>query len=231
MLLRYGLQLTEFFVISDGFLPFNPAPLPPPSPNNLKNQHFKKMKKKPGDITILRMCTKNDNHMMYGSWHIERNGQNFLSFWTISFLFTPLTTWKIKIFKKFKKAPGDIIILHLCTISDNHIIYGSWDMERDGRNFLSFWTIFFLFTPLTTWEIKILKKSKKTPGDIIILHMCTINDNHIMYGSWDMERDGRNFLSFWTNFCTFNPLKTQKIQILKKWSNCLEILSFYTCAP
>ena len=28
---------------------------------------------------------------------------------------------------------------------------------------------------------------KTSPGDIIILHMSTINKNHIMYDSWDME--------------------------------------------
>ena len=27
------------------------------------------------------------------------------------------------------------------------------------------------------------EKIKQTPGDIIILHKCTINDNHMMYGS------------------------------------------------
>ena len=27
------------------------------------------------------------------------------------------------------------------------------------------------------------KKMKKTPGYIIVLHKCTINDNHIVYGS------------------------------------------------
>ena len=27
---------------------------------------------------------------------------------------------------------------------------------------------------------------KKTPGDIIILHMCTINYDQKMYSSWDM---------------------------------------------
>ena len=26
-------------------------------------------------------------------------------------------------------------------------------------------------------------KIKKTPRDIMILHICTINDNHMMYGS------------------------------------------------
>ena len=31
-------------------------------PNSPKNQNFKKMKKLPGDIIILHMCTKNHNH-------------------------------------------------------------------------------------------------------------------------------------------------------------------------
>ena len=58
--LRYGVQWTEFFVILDHFLPFYP-------PNNPKNQNFEKMKKPPGDIIILQICTINDNHIMYGS--------------------------------------------------------------------------------------------------------------------------------------------------------------------
>ena len=36
-------------------------------PNNQENQNFEKMKKMPGDISILHMCTINDDHMMYGS--------------------------------------------------------------------------------------------------------------------------------------------------------------------
>ena len=37
------------------------------------------------------------------------------------------------------------------------------------------------------------KKKKEIPGDIIILHMCAINENHMMYGSWDMHSVwGRN---------------------------------------
>ena len=27
------------------------------------------------------------------------------------------------------------------------------------------------------------KRNAKTAGDIILLHMCTINDDHMMYGS------------------------------------------------
>ena len=88
--LRYGAWQTKCFVIFDCFLPFHPS-------NKLKNQNFEKLKKIPGDIIILHMCTINDNHMMYGSWDIECNGQNFLSFWTTFCTFTPLTTQKIKI--------------------------------------------------------------------------------------------------------------------------------------
>ena len=37
-------------------------------PHNLENQNFEKRKKKiSGDIIILHMCTKNQNHMMYAS--------------------------------------------------------------------------------------------------------------------------------------------------------------------
>ena len=64
-------------------------------------------------------------------------------------------------------------------------IYGSWDMECDRQKFLSVWAIVFPFSPLTTRKIKIFKL-KKAPGDIIILHRCTINENHMMYGSWDI---------------------------------------------
>ena len=51
------------------------------------------------------------------------------------------------------------------------------------------------------------KMKKKTPEDIIILQMCTINDSHRMYGSCDME-------------CNRHKMKKP-----------LEILSFYTGAP
>ena len=67
---------TDFFVIFGHFLPIHP-------PNNPKNQNFEIVKKMPGDIIILFLCTTNDNHMMYCSWDIERKRHNFLSFWGI----------------------------------------------------------------------------------------------------------------------------------------------------
>ena len=53
--------MTGFFVILDHFF----ALLPPVTTQ--KNKIFKKMKKVPGDIVILHMCTRNYDHMMYGS--------------------------------------------------------------------------------------------------------------------------------------------------------------------
>ena len=61
--------------------------------------------------------------------------------------------------------------------------------------------------------------------------MCTINDNPMMYGSWDIERDRQIFFSIWIVFCPFTPLKTWKIKILKKWKKHLQISSFYTRVP
>ena len=71
------------------FLPFYPA-------NNPQNQKFKKMKKNTWRYYHLQMCTINDNYMMYGSCDMERDGHNFLSFWTVFCPFTSLTTQKIK---------------------------------------------------------------------------------------------------------------------------------------
>ena len=65
--LRYRVQQTEFVVIVDHFLLVYP-PLDPES------QNFEKTKKTPGDIIILQICAIIDNHMMYGSWDIERDG-------------------------------------------------------------------------------------------------------------------------------------------------------------
>ena len=78
----------------------------------------------------------------------------------------------------------------MCTINDNHIMYGSWDMEGDGQNFLSF---------------------------IIILHKCTKNYDHTLHYFWDTIHDRCNFyFSSWAIFYPFPPLKTQKIFKKKK---------------
>ena len=98
--------------------------------------------------------------------------------------------------------PRDIILLHMCTINEDHMIYGSWDIRHNEelfgsynhmlykflrcgawQNYFSFWVIFCPFTHLTAQKIKI--KKRKNTGDIIILPMCTKNYDQMMYGSWD----------------------------------------------
>ena len=68
--LRY-LHFLSFWTISC------PLTLPPQSLYNSENPNFEKMKKMPGDIIILQKCTVNDNHIMYGSWYMKHNRQNF----------------------------------------------------------------------------------------------------------------------------------------------------------
>ena len=137
-----------------------------------------------------------------------------------------------------KKAPAEVIILHVCTKNYDHI-YGSWDI-RHARQFFCHFGSFFAFDPPNNPKNQNLEKIKIRPGDIIILHLCTTNDNHMMYGSWNMEHGRQNFLSFWTIFCPFTPLTSWKIKIMRKWKKKtknkqtnkqthLEILSFYTC--
>ena len=71
-------------------------------PNNMKNQNFEKLKKELGDIIILYKCTKYHDHMLYCSRDMAR----YFSFWVIFCPFTPLTSKKIKILKKWKNSWG-----------------------------------------------------------------------------------------------------------------------------
>ena len=127
--------------------------------------------------------------MMNGSWDIKHDRQKFLSFWPIFCPLTLLTTQKIKILNKMKNIPGYIIILHMSTINQNHMMYDSWDMEHERQNFSHFGPFFALYTPSPPNNPKNqnFQKLKKNPRDIIILHKCTINDNHMIYGSWDIN--------------------------------------------
>ena len=111
---------------------------------------LKKWKKTFGVIIILYMCTKNYDQMMtYGSWDIVHDGCDYFSFWAIFCPFISLTAQKIKIKRKMKKkqkkAPEDIIILHMFSKNCDQM-YGSWDMVLDRCNcYFSFGTIFWPF--------------------------------------------------------------------------------------
>ena len=118
--------------------------------------------------------------------------------------------------------PRNVILLHICTLKEDHMIYGSRNIRSDRQKFLSFWTIFCPFSPLTKWKIKILKL-KKTPGHIIILQKSNINENHMIYGSWDSELIGQNFLPFYP----FNNPKNQNFEKMKNMPG--DIINLHRC--
>ena len=118
-------------------------------------------------------------------------------------------------FWKMKKIAGYIIILHMYQKSQS---YEVWFLRYGVRHRFFFLVLdrFLSFYPPSNLKNKNFEKKKKTLGDILILHRCAINDNHLMYGSWDIKCDGHKFLSFWTVFCPFTTLRAQKIKSKKK---------------
>ena len=76
-------------------------------------------------------------------------------------------------------------------------MYASWDMEYNRYNFFVDLGHFLLFYHPKKQESQNFEKTIKIPGDITILHLCTTNDDHMMYGSWDMEHNRHNYLPFW----------------------------------
>ena len=127
-----------------------------------------------------------------------------MSLWAIFLSFDPPNNLKNQNFEKMKKhlimllsfytGISQIMII-LCMVPE---IWSTTDI------------IFFSFCPftlLTNQKIKILKKKLRNPGDIIISHRCTINDNHMImipeiaqqtfflhFGEHDLEK-----LSFYTS--------------------------------
>ena len=97
--------------------------------------------------------------------------------------------------------------------------------------FLSFWAIPFPFNPLTAQKMKISKKwKKKMPADMIILHTCPKNNDHMLHCSWDMARGRCNcYFSFWAIFCHFTPLTAQKMKTKKMKNKPGDIIILHIC--
>ena len=87
------------------------------------------------------------------------------------------------------------------------LTYEAWQTE-----FLLILGHFLPFYPTNNPKNQNFKKTKKAHGDIIILHKCTKNHDHMLYCSWDMAWDVYNYFSF----CPFTLLRTQKVKIKKK---------------
>ena len=91
----------------------------------------------------------------------------------------------------------------------------TWSVR--SRIFCHFWQFFTLLPPNNP-ENQNFKKMKKTPEDIIILHMPTINENHKMYGSRNMKWDRQNLfiLGHFVIFCPTNNPKNQNFEKMEK---------------
>ena len=138
-----------------------------------------------------------------------------------------LKTWK-------KRENAEHIILHMYAKNHIHMRCGSWDTGWETF-FCHFGPFFAILPPKNpenqnkkkmklgdnengmmdcSWDInRIVSKERIFSGDIIMLHMYTINDNHMMHGSWDIKCDRQNFLSCWAIFSPFTPVTVRKIKI------------------
>ena len=170
----------QCFVILSHFCPFNLLATP-------KTKIWKKYKKTwmyPLTHVYIKLRS-------YDGWFLRYkvpHGQGFCHFGPF-FAFLPF-----KILKKWKKSLDQFTVLYPKWQS-----YDVW-LLRYGVQQTEFFVIldyFLPFYPLKTQGKNFLKQNKKnrktkttttkkTPGDII-LHMCTINENHMIHGSWDME--------------------------------------------
>ena len=84
-------------------------------------------------------------------------------------------------------------------------MYGSWDVKRDRLNFFVILGYFLLFYPTNNLKNQNFEKMKNIPGAIIILRLCTRNDNDLVYGSWDMDHDRHIFSHFGPLFTLLPP--------------------------
>ena len=82
--------------------------------------------------------------------------------------------------------------------------------------------LFFAFAPLLTLKIKIWKKCKRIPGDIILLHMCTINQDHMHPSSFYTSVPKTMIIRYTV------PEMWRETDVIKEG---LEISSFYARVP
>ena len=169
------------------------------------------MKQFAGDV-ILHMCSKSHDHVMYASWDTEWDRQNFLMFFASCCPFTTLTPHpsplmipeKQSLEQKRKKCLEILsFYTYMYAINEHHDI---WFLKCKVW-LTQIFVILCNFLPFQSHN----SSENQALGDIIILHICPINDNHLMYGSWDMTE--RIFCYFGSFFCPFTPLTTWKIKI------------------
>ena len=126
-------------------------------------------------------------YMMYGFWDTEWDRQNLLSFWAIFCPFTTLTTWETKILKKWKKHLE--ISSSYTFVPQMKIIWCMVPQIWGRTDIFLFWIINQNFEKMKKQQ----QQQQQQQKDTIILNMCAINKNHMIYGSWERERNREIF--------------------------------------
>ena len=103
----------------------------------------------------------------------------------------------------------------MCTINGNHM-YGPWNMDRNRHSFFVIFGHFFPFYPINYLKNQNLKKKNNNKRHHH-LHLCTTNDNQMIYVSWDMECGWQNYLSIWAIFYLLTPVRATKTKMFKNW--------------
>ena len=190
------MRQTEFFCHFGSFFAFSP---PPPPLQSRKSKFWKNEKSTWIFYTCFTPTYVYSKWQSYDVWFLRHEN-----------------------FEKIKTMPQYIIILHMCTTNGNHMMFVLEIWGMTDENLLSFWAT---YTPLNNLKNQNFEnKNKKTPqtnkqkkpcGDIIILHKCMKNYNHMLHCSWDMACGECNFyfsfgLFFLPFYCPTNFFKIEK---------------------
>ena len=150
---------------------------------------------------------KQNNFNIYNAAYFLKHKEKHLK---ISLFYTcvpKISIWS-SFWKKWKKIPGDIILLHVYQKS-----YDLWFLKYKARqNVLLFWAIFVLSPTWRPIKPKFWKIKKNTWR---YYHFTHVHHKWQSYDVWFLRYGERQNFLFWTVFCPFTALRTQKIKILK----------------
>ena len=182
------------------------------------------MKKFVGDITILHMCTKNDNHMRYSSWDTnwDRIFCHFGPFFAFLTLCPP-TTHKTKLKKIMKKTSREVIILNLRNKKTRSYDVCLFSYRVFAQTIFCHFRPVFAFLPHYWLQKLKFGKNVKKYLDILSFYTCVplIKIVCLVPEIWSSIYVFVTLIIFFCPFYSPNTLKMKTLQIS----------SFYTGVP
>ena len=166
---------------------------------------FKKIKK-----NTCRRHYHNLDDMIYSFWYIKQNILKLVILGHFVPFYLPKTP-KNQNFEKWKL----LLEISFYTVYQKSIISCTvLEIQSETNKIFCYFRLFFAFLPVHPNDPKnkkFFKKIKKISGDIIhFTYMCTINEFHMIYGSWNIRCDRQKDLPFCAIFCLFTPYSPRK---------------------